>query len=73
MNTDLDAACAEVGRPREEIRRGVQLFLHPTQPEQIDKELDTLAAYDEAGCRHVVLSFYQPPDAALLERCAALG
>ena len=73
VNTDLDAACAEVGRPREEIRRGVQLFLHPTQPEQIDKELDTLAAYDEAGCRHVVLSFYQPPDAALLERCAALG
>jgi alkanesulfonate monooxygenase SsuD/methylene tetrahydromethanopterin reductase-like flavin-dependent oxidoreductase (luciferase family) len=72
VSADLDAACAEVGRPREEIRRGVQLFLHPKQPEQIDKELDTLAAYGKAGCQHVVLSFYQPPDAALLQRCATL-
>ena len=73
VNADLDAACAEVGRPREEIRRGVQLFLHPKQSEQIDKELDTLGVYGKVGCQHVVLSFYQPPDAELLQRCAVLA
>ena len=72
VNADLDAACTEVGRPREAVRRGVQLFLHPKQPEQIDKELETLTAYENAGCQHAVLSFYQPPDAELLQRCAAL-
>lgn len=44
----------------------------PKQPEQIDKELATLAAYRDAGCQHAVLSFYQPPDVELLQRCAAL-
>ena len=68
----LDDACAEIGRDPAEIRRSVQLFLHPQQREQVDKELATLAEYEQAGCEHVVLSFYQPPDAALLERCAAL-
>ena len=68
----LDDACAEIGRDPAEIRRSVQLFLHPQQREQVDKELATLTEYEQAGCQHVVLSFYQPPDAALLERCAAL-
>ena len=68
----LDDACAEVGRDPADIRRSVQLFLHPQQPDQVDGQLATLAAYAEAGCQHAVLSFYQPPDTALLERCAAL-
>jgi F420-dependent oxidoreductase-like protein len=66
----LDDACAEVGRDPSEIRRSVQLFLHPQQPEQVDRELESLTAYRDAGCQHVVVSFYQPPDAALLRRCA---
>ena len=72
-NARLDAACAEIGRDPAEIRRSVQLFLHPRQPEQVDKQLATLTEYAAQGCQHVVLSFYQPPDAALLERCAALA
>lgn len=68
----LDEACGEVGRNPEAIRRSVQLFLHPQNPEQVDQELATLPEYRQAGCGHVVLSFYQPPDAALLERCATL-
>ena len=73
VNASLDAACAEVGRDPREIRRSVQAFLHPQQPEQVDTELASLAEYEAAGCTHVVLSFYQPPDAELLERCAGLG
>ncbi|OBF15708.1 TIGR03560 family F420-dependent LLM class oxidoreductase [Mycobacterium sp. ACS4331] len=68
----LDAACAEVGRDPSEIRRSVQLFLHPQDPAQVDKELATLPDYEAAGCQHVVLSFYQPPDTEHLERAAAL-
>ncbi len=70
-SAELDAACAEVGRDPADIRRSVQLFLHPANPDQVAKELDTLTAYEQAGCQHVVLSFYQPPDSELLERCAA--
>jgi F420-dependent oxidoreductase-like protein len=72
VSANLDEACAELGRNPRQIRRSVQLFLHPHQPEQVDQELATLPEYQQAGCEHVVLSFYQPPDAALLERCAAL-
>lgn len=68
----LTEACAEVGRDPAEVRRSVQLFLHPRDPEQVDSQLDLLAHYEELGCQHAVLSFYQPPSAELLQRCAAL-
>jgi hypothetical protein len=50
----------------------VQLFLHPREPGQVDEQLALLPRYRELGCQHAVLSFYQPPDLELLERCAAL-
>lgn len=70
LNGILDEHCDAVGRTRGEIRRSVQLFLHPTQPEQMEAELAKLSAFEDAGCEHVVLSFYQPPDRDLLERVA---
>lgn len=73
VSASLDDACAEVGRDPAEIRRSVQIFLHPQQPEQVQTELATLPEYRAAGCGHAVLSFYQPPDAELLRRCAELG
>ncbi len=42
---NLDTACAEVGRDPREIRRSVQVFLHPQQPDQVDGQLNSLAAY----------------------------
>lgn len=71
-NTRLDAACAAVGRSPTQIGRSVQLFLHPRKPGQVEEQLDLLPRYAELGCAHAVLSFYQPPDRGLLERCAAL-
>ncbi len=71
--TRLDEACGQIGRAPGEIRRSVQLFLHPQNPEQVDAELAALPAYEAAGCQHAVLSFYQPPDDALLRRCAQLA
>ena len=71
-NTRLDDACTGVGRSPAEVRRSVQLFLHPRDPEQVTGQLDLLGAYERLGCEHAVLSFYQPPSAQLLERCAAL-
>ena len=71
-NSRLDAACAEVGRDPGDIRRSVQLFLHPRKEGQVDEQLDLLPSYRRLGCEHAVLSFYQPPGSELLERCAAL-
>lgn len=71
-NARLEEACAEVGRDPATITRSVQLFLHPRKPGQVDRQLDLLPQYRKLGCQHVVLSFYQPPGAKLLERCAAL-
>lgn len=68
----LDEACDEIGRDPREIRRSVQLFLFPGQPDQIDVQIDRLPEYEKLGCQHVVLSFYQPPSIELLERCANL-
>jgi hypothetical protein len=68
----LDEACAEIGRDPAAIRRSVQLFLYPLQPEQVASQLDQLPQFAELGCGHVVLSFYQPPSAELLARCAEL-
>jgi hypothetical protein len=48
------------------------LFLHPSQPEQTNAQLDSIAEYASLGCEHVVLSFYQPPDEPLLRRCVDL-
>jgi F420-dependent oxidoreductase-like protein len=73
VNTQLDEACAEVGRDPGEVRRSVQLFLHPAQEGQVDVLLSSLPAYEQAGCEHVVLSFYQPPTRDQLERCASLS
>jgi len=71
-NTRLDEACAEVGREPAEVRRSVQLFLHPRKDGQVSKQLELLGEYEARGCEHAVLSFYQPPTAELLERCATL-
>jgi F420-dependent oxidoreductase-like protein len=72
VNARLDEACAEIGRQPGAVRRSVQLFLHPSQPEQVTDQLDLLPQYEELGCEHAVLSFYQPPSPELLQRCAAL-
>ena len=71
-NVRLDEACAEVGRDPSEVRRSVQLFLHPREPGQVAEQLDLLPEYQRLGCQHAVLSFYQPPPSELLERCAGL-
>ncbi len=71
VNERLAEACAEVGRDPRDIRRSVQLFLHPRDPEQVAAQLDQLPQYVDLGCEHAVLSFYQPPSTELLARCAA--
>lgn len=71
-NTLLDEACAEVGRDPTQVRRGAQLFLHPRKSGQVEEQLDLIPRYAELGCQHAVLSFYQPPSAELLRRCAQL-
>jgi alkanesulfonate monooxygenase SsuD/methylene tetrahydromethanopterin reductase-like flavin-dependent oxidoreductase (luciferase family) len=71
-NARLDVACADVGREPTQVRRSVQLFLHPAKPGQVDEQLDLLPQYRDLGCEHAVLSFYQPPPLELLQRCAAL-
>ncbi|MCV7278575.1 TIGR03560 family F420-dependent LLM class oxidoreductase [Mycolicibacterium flavescens] len=68
----LDAACRDAGRDPTSIRRGVQLFLHPDQPDQVEAQLAAVAEYANLGCQHVVLSFYHPPSEELLQRCAQL-
>lgn len=70
VNVRLDQACAEVGREPSQIRRSAQLFLHPREPGQVAEQLALLPEYQQLGCQHVVLSFYQPPSAQLLEQCA---
>jgi len=67
----LDEACAEVGRDPAQIRRSVQLFIHPQQPGQLDRNLELLPELASRGCQHAVLSFYQPPTPQQLQRCAA--
>ena len=73
QSATIDEECRKIGRDPKAIRRSVQVFLHPQQEGQIESLLDTLPAYAEAGCEHVVLSFYHPPTLAQLERCAALA
>lgn len=61
MSARLDEACAEVGRAPPLIRRSVQLFLHPQQDGQVERQLAVLSRLRERGCQHAVLSYYQPP------------
>jgi F420-dependent oxidoreductase-like protein len=72
VSARLDEACEEVGRDPAEIRRSVQLFLHPAQDGQVDAALARLPEFESLGCAHAVLSFYQPPTAEQLQRVAAL-
>jgi F420-dependent oxidoreductase-like protein len=73
VSARLDQACREVGREPAEIRRSAQLFLHPAQDGQIDDQLAKLPELEALGCGHAVLSFYQPPSAEQLKRCAELA
>jgi F420-dependent oxidoreductase-like protein len=73
VSARLDEACREVGREPAEIRRSVQLFLHPDQDGQIDEQLAKLRELEALGCGHAVLSFYQPPNVQQLKRCAELA
>jgi F420-dependent oxidoreductase-like protein len=61
VSARLDEACVELGRDPKQIRRSVQLFLHPQQDGQVERQLAGLARFEELGCHHAVLSFYQPP------------
>jgi F420-dependent oxidoreductase-like protein len=63
VSARLDAACERVGRDPAEIRRSIQLFLHPQQDGQVDEQLSRLPRFEDLGCQHAVLSFYQPPTA----------
>ena len=70
LNTVLDEHCDAIGRDPKEIRRGVQVFIHPDQEEQMSKQIALLPEFEQAGCEHAVLSFYQPPTRAQLESVA---
>lgn len=70
LNRILDEHCDAVGRAPKEIRRSVQLFVHPDVEGQPEEQAAKLPAYEEAGCEHAVLSFYQPPPRELLEQLA---
>lgn len=69
-NATVDALCAEIGRDPKTLRRSVQLFIHPAIEGQADEMIGSLPAWEQAGVDHAVLSFYQVPERALLERCA---
>jgi F420-dependent oxidoreductase-like protein len=70
-SANLDEACEEVGRDPSEIRRSVQLFIQPGEEGHLEAQLGTLPELEACGCQHAVLSFYQPPTAQQLEKCAA--
>jgi len=70
LNKVLDERCDAIGRDPKEIRRGVQVFIHPEQEEQMSKQIGLLPGFEQAGCEHAVLSFYQPPTRAQLEQVA---
>ncbi|GAC1423568.1 MAG: LLM class flavin-dependent oxidoreductase [Actinomycetota bacterium] len=70
LSKQLDENCVQIGRDPRQIRRGVQLFIHPQTEGQAEQQIATIPALAGAGAEHVVLSFYQPPSQALLEHCA---
>lgn len=49
VSARLDDVCREVGRDPAEIRRSVQLFLHPAQAGQVDIQLARLAEFGALG------------------------
>ncbi len=69
-NQVLTGHCDAIGRAPSAIRRSVQVFLHPAQPDQMAKTLDMLPAYEAAGCQHAILSFYERPTARQLAAAA---
>jgi alkanesulfonate monooxygenase SsuD/methylene tetrahydromethanopterin reductase-like flavin-dependent oxidoreductase (luciferase family) len=71
-SVQLDEACAEVGRDPAEIRRSIQLFVLPAKDGHLEEQLALLPELESLGCDHAVLSFYQPPSVAQLQRCAEL-
>lgn len=73
VSARLDDACAAVGRDPKQIRRSVQLFLHPQQEGQMEQQLAGLERFEELGCEHAVLSFYQPPTTEQLRTAAELA
>jgi F420-dependent oxidoreductase-like protein len=66
----LDQRCSEIGRDPSTLSRGAQMFLHPANPDQVTESLARIPELRDAGCTHVVLSFYQPPSLEQLQRCA---
>ena len=70
LNSVLDDHCRDVGRDPKEVRRSVQMFIYPAQEGQPEEQIEKLEAYEQAGCEHVVFSFYQPPSLGLLEKIA---
>jgi F420-dependent oxidoreductase-like protein len=72
ISAELDDACEETGREPAQIRRSIQLFVQPAVEGHLEQQLDVLPELEAHGCQHVVLSFYQPPTAAQLGRCAQL-
>ncbi len=72
VNTQLDQACAEVGREPADIQRSAQVALHPAEPGQVDEQLAVLPQFEQLGCEHMVLAFREPPTTSLLERCRTL-
>ena len=45
----------------------------PAKDGQMDEQLASLSELETLGCAHAVLSFYQPPTAQQLRRCAELA
>ncbi len=70
LNDTLKGHCADVERDESEIRRSVQQFIFATDDASIDALPGQLEEFEKAGVQHVVLSFYSPPDRAILERLA---
>ena len=70
LNGVLNEHCEAIGRDPKQIRRGVQVFIHPEQEEQMAQQIGLLPEFEQAGCEHAVLSFYQPPTRAQLEQVA---
>jgi F420-dependent oxidoreductase-like protein len=73
INTQLNKACAKLGREPTEIQRSAQLSLHPAEPGQVDEQLALLPEFEKLGCEQMVLAFRQPPTVELLERCLAIN
>jgi len=70
LNKILLEHCDAIGRDPAEIKRSVQLFLMPTNEQQMNGLPDEISALEEVGVQHAVLSFYAPPTRDQLARLA---